>query len=202
MGRGFEPRWGHVSTVDGFLLILALGLAALTVAGWLDWRSSRVPRDAVIPPSPPVEDPSGFTVPATLADPALATSTNPVVMVLSEARVLACPEGVGSVREVLAIVEAAIRDRVPLVLVAPALGSEVVELLVVNTTQGILRGGGLLTGAGDCFTIAERLGGHPVTRADLQSGYVPPSAYGHAATVVAGQDSVRFVPANSPPQAL
>lgn len=206
MGRGFEPRWGHVSTVDGFLLILALGLAALSVAAWFDWLSARrahrafddLPpvRDSPPTPLPAVHDPTTFTITASLADPALATRTDPLVMVLTEARVLACPEGVGSVREVVPLLEGAIRDQQPLVLVAPTFASEVIELLVVNITRGVLRGGALVTSAGDCFTIIERLDGHAVTRADLQSGAVAVSSYGQAAAVVAGEDSAQFTPAH------
>ncbi|WP_203568722.1 hypothetical protein [Aestuariimicrobium ganziense] len=239
MGRGFEPRWGHVSpeTLRGVLIILGVGLVVLTIAATLDRRSARradralqqVPdlpgadeSDAPAAPPPTPEYVSSeqahrpgadtaltdeqrarvealrdgsedvVEVSAQLPDPRLANSGG--TLVAFQARVLSCPEGIGSAREVMQTLERAARDKTPVVLLAPTIDVEVVDLLVVNTARGTLEGGAVIVGAGDCLQVAESLGGHAVGRADLQSGYVPHSAYGTASVLVVDQAVARFVP--------
>lgn len=133
------------------------------------------------------------TVEATLADERLATTSEPQRAILRGPLVMVCPEGVGSVREVLDTLERSAQQKSGIVLAAPSFDAEVLDMMSVNADRGTLESLPLLASAEVCTRIAELTGATGVSRADLQAGYLPHSVYGRALLVVAGLDQTVLV---------
>lgn len=134
-------------------------------------------------------------LPARLADERLTTHLDPVRSIVRGALVLVCPDGIGSVAEVLKGLELARAHGTPMVLAAPWFDPELVDTLVVNMARGLLTSVPLLCPPQACTEVAEATGASPVSRADLQAGDVPPSVYGRALLVVADTQSCVLVAA-------
>ncbi|MGJ3507764.1 hypothetical protein [Enemella sp. A6] len=93
--------------------------------------------------------------------------------------VLVCADRVGAVRELYPVLETVMPQGRPLVLIAPEVDAEVVDVLEVNHLRGNLRVIVLLAGDTGVDHVAELVGATPVGRADLMSGYLAPDALGH-----------------------
>lgn len=129
---------------------------------------------------------------AALADLRLVTHSQPNRAILRGPLVMVCPEGIGTVREVLPTLERVLAQRSSLLLAAPTLDAELLDMLHANAARG-LRVAPIRAGATTCVQLCELTGAEPVTRADLQAGYVPHSAYGRALLVTASQDGCTLV---------
>lgn len=127
---------------------------------------------------------SASRIEASLAGDELATHLDPPTAIQHDVTVLVCPEGVGSMRELLPTAERAVREHRALLVAASAIDADVVETLAVNQRAGRLAGCAVIADADACAALCAATGASPVSRADLQSGYVPHAAYGHAARVV------------------
>lgn len=133
------------------------------------------------------------TVAATLADVRLTTHSDPARAIIRGPLVMVCPEGIGSLREVLDTLNRAAQQKSGIVLVAPRFEAEVLDVISVNVDRGTLEALPLLADAAACADIAELTGASPVPRSDLQAGYLPHSVYGRALLVVAGEDETLLV---------
>lgn len=105
------------------------------------------------------------------ADRRLVTDPASGLVVLDDARVAALTEGLGNVREYLALVARA--GAHPLVVVTTDVESQVLETVVANLAQGHRTDTVVRASASSVASLAERLGVRATTRADLQSGWVP-----------------------------
>lgn len=135
------------------------------------------------------------TVTATLADARLATTTDPQRAIIRGPLVMVCPEGIGSLREVLDTLNRASQQKSGIVLVAPSFDAEVLDVMSINVDRGILEALPLRADEDTCAQIAGLTGATGVPRADLQAGYLPHSVYGRALLVVAGLDQTVLVAA-------
>lgn len=135
-----------------------------------------------------------------LADPRQGTRTNPddpsaaPRAVLEHPMVLVVSDGIGSPREALQTLERAAKAKEAIVLASSAIDPEVVDMVTVNVRQSVISAITLVLDADDLTALAATTGAGVLTRADLQSGYVPHSAYGRAAWVIADADETTVVP--------
>ena len=133
------------------------------------------------------------TVNATLADRRLATTSDPQRAIIRGPLVMVCPEGIGSLREVLDTLNRASQQKSGIVLVAPTYDAEVLDVMSINVDRGIIEALPLRADAATCAQIAALTGATGVPRSDLQAGYLPHSVYGRALLVVAGMDETVLV---------
>lgn len=115
-------------------------------------------------------------------------ATSPGRLGLADAIVVAVAEPVTSIRELLPCCTAAIEAKRPLVVVAPAIGSDVATTLAVNLYRDTLTAAVLIGEADACARLAQAVGGRAVTRAELQSGLSCQLFAGSAARIVADAD--------------
>jgi hypothetical protein len=102
--------------------------------------------------------------------------------VLDAPRVLVCADPVGSLRELLGILEKLVLSRTPLVVVAPALSEEVRSTLEVNQLRHTMRLLAVTPPSGaELQQIADATGADLRSRSDLQAGYVWPEHLGGCA---------------------
>lgn len=155
-------------------------------------------------PLRPLPDPaldralSGATaVAARLADERSATHTPPPTAVLYGPLVLVNHEGFGSVRESLGLLERASQSQEALALVSPEFDEELLDVIAANTRRGTLDCAAIIADSAACDEIALLTGATALGRADLQSGYLPHSAYGRAALLVASATGSRWVSTSS-----
>ena len=114
--------------------------------------------------------------------------------VLDEPAVLVCADPVASVRELLGLLERMVLSRTPLVVVAPAMASEVLATLEVNHIQRRLLLVVVLVEDEDERTrVAQVCGATPTGRADRQAGYLPPSVLGRCARWVSTAEGSHVV---------
>lgn len=142
-------------------------------------------------------DPGTLHLASGLADTRQTNRTNPNQLVLEHALVLVVRDGIGSPREALQTLERAARGQESIVLASSAIDPEVVDMVTVNVQQGVLSAATLVLGSDDLTRLATTTGATILGRADLQSGYVPHSAYGRAAWVTSDADSTTVVPVAS-----
>ena len=91
--------------------------------------------------------------------------------VLDQPRMLLCEDPVGSVRELLPILEKLILTKTPLVIIAPHLEPEVVRTLEVNKIQGTMKLLAVHNVSGtELASLAAGCGAVPVDRTARQSG--------------------------------
>lgn len=99
--------------------------------------------------------------------------------VLDQPRVLVCADGVGSIRELITVLEKLVLSRTPLVIIAPSIRPDVLATLEVNHIQRRMT---LLALVADDQLSLERItaatGATPVPRTDLQASYVTPNQLG------------------------
>ncbi|GAA1374185.1 hypothetical protein [Luteococcus sanguinis] len=122
-------------------------------------------------------------------------ATSPGRLGLANAMVVAAGEPVTSIRELLPSCTAAIEAKRPLVVVAPAIASEVATTLAVNLYRGTLTAAVLIGEADECARLAQAVGGRAVTSAQLQSGLAPEHFAGTAARLVADADGAAITEA-------
>ena len=107
--------------------------------------------------------------------------TDPVTgwAVLDGPVVLVCADEVGSLRELLGLLERLLLSRTPLVLVAPRVDREVMATLEVNRIQGLLSVVVVLVADAEARdSLARGCGATPTERADRQAGYLPAGVLG------------------------
>jgi hypothetical protein len=98
--------------------------------------------------------------------------------VLDHPAVLVCADPVGSIRELLPVLERLIMTGTPLVVLAPQLASEVQSTLEVNAIQQSMRLLAVTPDAAALASLAAACGATPVDRSDRQAGYLPPERLG------------------------
>lgn len=128
-----------------------------------------------------------------LADDRLATHSEPERAIVRGPLVVVCPEGVGSVRELLPTLERASQQRSAILVAAPRFDPELLDVMSINADRGTLVALPLRGSAAECERLANLCGATPVPRVDLQSGYLPHSVYGRALLCVAGADQTMVV---------
>lgn len=109
--------------------------------------------------------------------------------VLDDPYVVVCADAVETVRELLPIVEPALREHRALVLVAPALGGDVLDALEVNAIQRLVSVVAVLADEASRRTVAEATGAQPLDRADRQSGYVSTDQFGRTPLWISTRDT-------------
>ncbi|NNG21101.1 hypothetical protein HJ590_16350 [Naumannella sp. ID2617S] len=123
-------------------------------------------------------------VEAGLLSDAFVTDPETGWAVADDALVVVCSERVDTVRELLAVLESAVSEERPLVVVAPQLLPEVRATLEVNQTRRTLRLIAVTADHERLYRLAELSGATPLERHDLQAGYAPAAALGGARTWV------------------
>lgn len=127
-------------------------------------------------------------VPAGFASSAFVTDPTGGWAVLDEPMVLLCGDPVDSIRELLPTLEKMVGSRTPLVVVTPAMATEVRATLEVNQIQRTLSVLVVLAGdEADRRTIADRSGATVTDRSDRQAGTVARGDLGRCARWVAGR---------------
>jgi hypothetical protein len=115
--------------------------------------------------------------------------------VLDGPAILVCADPVGSVRELLSILEKTVKHQIPLVIVAPALDQQVLSTLEVNRIQQKLEVVAVIAPEeSDRARIAELAISTPTTQSDRQAGYVPTEHLGHAARWVSTATASYLLP--------
>ncbi|WP_022911035.1 hypothetical protein [Aestuariimicrobium kwangyangense] len=128
-----------------------------------------------------------------LVDPRQANRSDPERLVLNGPLVLVVSDGIGSPQEVLQTLDRAARGNEAIVLASLAIDPEVVDLVSVNAQQGVINAGTLVLPREALESLAAATGATALSRADLQAGYVPHSAYGRAAWVTADAEHTTIV---------
>lgn len=125
---------------------------------------------------------SGWADPRFVTHPELdwAVLRNPMVVVV---------EAVGSVRELLPLVEKATVAGKPLVVVTGSIDADALDTLAVNVLQRRLRAVVVRHPAEDLRAAALDLGVDVVSRTSLQSGWTPSVMFAHVADWVSAKDS-------------
>jgi hypothetical protein len=117
--------------------------------------------------------PDTVRIPLGYASEAFVTDEPTARAVLDHPRVLVCVESIMAIRELIALLEHMITDHTPLVIVAPSMAPDVLDTLEVNHLRRSIDLIALLSRdpvAAD--RIVEATGATPVTRVDLQMGYL------------------------------
>ena len=125
-----------------------------------------------------IADASTVTVPTGYASRDFVTDATSGWAVLDHPAVLACPDPVDSVRELLPVLERLIMTGTPLVVLAPKLSDEVQGTLEVNTIQHTMRLLTVTPAAPALYSLAAACGADLVDRSDRQAGYFPPERLG------------------------
>ncbi|GAB2585312.1 hypothetical protein [Microlunatus antarcticus] len=115
-------------------------------------------------------------------------------VVLDDALVLVCADGVETIRELLPALEQAIRSSRPLVVVAPTIAPDVLGTLEVNAIQGKVPGVAVLADDAVRTQVAEATGAVPVDATDRRSGWLDPQSLGHAARWTSTRTTSRIAP--------
>ena len=196
------------TTVKGFIIILVIGLVALTIAALADRRSRHLsdgdaPDTATTPGyqtmtellrtsagRPPIDAATqaelrhAKALELRLASPDLATHDGRR-SVATDTRVLVCDDPITTVRETLPI-WAMLPPAQAVTVVAPNFEPEVLQMLAANLLSGVRLVQPLIGDAPARAEIAAATGATPQPRAELQAGGVPITALGHAALIVSG----------------
>ena len=137
--------------------------------------------------------PDTVRIDAPLWDVGLATSTEPPRSVLDDPLVLVCPEGIGSMREVIPLCEHAARERRALLIAAPTCEDDVIRTLAVNRGVGVLTAAVVRADLAACETLAATCGATWVGRAELQSGAAGASTLGRVPRAICDLDATWLV---------
>ena len=126
------------------------------------------------------------------ADPRFVTDQESGWAVLHDPLVVVVDE-VGSVRELLPLVEkAAAADR-PLVVVTGSMDPDTLDTLAVNVVQRTRRALVVKHPAGDLRAAALELGVDVVDRGSLQAGWCPPTVFAHVTVWVSSKAGSWFI---------
>jgi hypothetical protein len=98
-------------------------------------------------------------------------------------------EAVGSVRELLPLVEKATAAGKPLVVVTGSIDPDALDTLAVNVLQRYRESVVVRLPAGDLLTAALDLGVDVVSRTSLQAGWTPLTMFAHVDDWVSSKDS-------------
>lgn len=109
--------------------------------------------------------------------------------VLADAAVLVSDDGLGSLRELLGVLERQVPTGHPLVVVAPSISRELIGTFAVNHLQQLISVLPVVVASQqDRRLIAEVTDATVMTRADLQSGYLPEGTLGSCSTWMSTAD--------------
>ena len=122
------------------------------------------------------------------ADPRFVTHPELEWAVLRDAMVVVV-EAVGSVRELLPLLEKATAAGKPLVIVAGSLDPDALDTLAVNVLQRHRQAVVVRLPAGGLLAAALELGVDVVSRTSLQAGWAPPVVFAHVADWVSTKDA-------------
>jgi hypothetical protein len=120
-----------------------------------------------------IAEPDIVTIKTGYASKEFVTDKGSGWAVLDQPRVLVCADPVGTIRELLPVLEPMIMSKSPLVIVAPRLADEVRATLEVNKIRQTMSLLAVTPAEADLARIAEATGAGIIDRADRQSGYVP-----------------------------
>ncbi len=126
------------------------------------------------------------------ADPRFVTDQESGWAVLHDPLVVVVEE-VGSVRELLPLVEKAAAAARPLVVVAGAMDRDALDTLAVNVVQGTRHALVVTHPAGGLRAVALDLGVDVVDRTSLQAGWCPPAIFAHVTVWVSATSGSWFV---------
>ena len=140
-------------------------------------------------------DGDGIQIAVGYASADFVTDPGAKAVVLENALVLVCRDGVETIRELLPALERAIKDGRPLVVVAPTIAKDVLGTLEVNAIQGLVPGVAVLADDDVRAQVVEATGASPVDAGDRRSGWLDPEALGHVARWTSGSRTTRVVPA-------
>ncbi|GAA3563272.1 hypothetical protein GCM10022197_18520 [Microlunatus spumicola] len=130
------------------------------------------------------------------ASASFATEPGAREVVLDDALVLVCSDGVETIRELLPAVEQALKAARPLVVVAPTIAPDVLGTLEVNAIQGLVPGIAVLADDAVRAQVLEATGAQPVDATDRRSGWLDPQALGFVARWTSSSRTTRVVPAS------
>lgn len=151
-----------------------------------------------VPPKRPLSEPERLSLQVRLAsalafsapllaeefivDPATGWAT------LEEPRILICAEPVQTFRELLTFLDRAAGAKTPIVIVAPGYDAETRDTLIVNHLRESLFIIAVTASTRTLHDIAAATGATAISRGDLQSGWIPEDAIGHATTWVSARE--------------
>lgn len=121
------------------------------------------------------------------ADPRFVTHPELGWAVLHDAMVVVV-EAVGSVRELLPLLEKATAAGKPLVIVTGFLDPDALDTLAVNVVQRHRQAVAVLHPSGDLLAVSLELKVDVVSRTSLQAGWVPPVMFAHVADWVSAKN--------------
>lgn len=160
-----------------------------------DLQARRPPSDAQSAPSVDLDLPATATIPVGYASRDFVTDATRRRAVLESPAILVCADPVGSLRELLSIVEKMIKHQIPVVIVAPALDQQVLSTLEVNRIQHKLDIVVVIAPEeSDRNRVAELAMATLTTRSDRQAGYIPTEHLGHAARWVSTGTASYLIP--------
>jgi hypothetical protein len=125
-----------------------------------------------------LKDPETVTIKAGYASPAFVTDQASSWAVLEDPAVLVCADAVESFRELLDVLEKLILAKAPLVVVAPAVGPEVLATLEVNKIRQTMPLLVVTPDQAGLDIVAKTCQASPVDRRDRQAGDVPQDRLG------------------------
>lgn len=129
-----------------------------------------------------LKDSGTVRIPLGFASDAFVTDESTRRAVLDHPRVLVCAEPIMAIRELISALEHMITDRTPLVVVAPAMGPDVLDTLEVNHLQRSLDVVAILSrDPAPIDRIVEATGARLIGRVDLQMGYLSDQDLGRCA---------------------
>jgi len=160
-----------------------------------DLQARRSPADSPGAAQADLDLPATATVAVGYASRDFVTDTVRRWAVLDAPAILVCADPVGSVRELLSILEKTVKHQIPLVIVAPALDQQVLSTLEVNRIQRKLEVVAVIAPEkADRNRVAELAIATLTTRSDRQAGYIPTEHLGHAARWVSTSTASYLVP--------
>jgi hypothetical protein len=125
-----------------------------------------------------IADAQTVTIPTGYASREFVTDPTSGWAVLDHPAVLVCADPVGSIRELLPVLERLMMTGTPLVVLAPDLAPEVRSTLEVNAIQQTMRLLAVTPNVADLKSLAAACGADLVDRSDRQAGYFPPERLG------------------------
>lgn len=133
-----------------------------------------------------IRQPGVSTIEAGYASTYLVTDPTTGWSVLRHPNILVSTEPVVTVRELLGVLDRQLPTGRPLVIAAPGISEELIGTFEVNHVRQILTVLPVITDDPQVLTlIGTATAATPVTRTDLQSGYVAPTQLGSCATWIA-----------------